>query len=58
MRFDKYQWNNFSSCPLQVFFLPPRIPHSPQRKANTIGLVIERARIPAEMDGLRLVRNC
>ena len=27
-----------------MFLLPPRIPHSPQRPVNTIGLVIERYR--------------
>jgi 3-hydroxyanthranilate 3,4-dioxygenase len=35
-----------------VFLLPPRIPHSPQRFADTVGLVIERKRGPAEKDGL------
>ena len=34
----------------EMFLLPPRIPHSPQRGANTIGLVIERYRKPDEMD--------
>ena len=38
---------------LQVFLLPPRIPHSPQRQAETVGMVIERKRIESEMDGLR-----
>jgi 3-hydroxyanthranilate 3,4-dioxygenase len=35
-----------------VFLLPPRIPHSPQRFADTVGLVIERRRGPTEKDGL------
>ncbi|XP_064602893.1 3-hydroxyanthranilate 3,4-dioxygenase-like [Liolophura sinensis] len=37
----------------QVFLLPARIPHSPQRKADTVGLVIERERNADELDGLR-----
>ena len=31
--------------------LPPRVPHCPQRPANTIGLVMERYREPHEKDG-------
>ncbi len=34
-----------------LFLLPPRTPHWPQRGANTIGLVIERYRKPTELDG-------
>jgi 3-hydroxyanthranilate 3,4-dioxygenase len=36
----------------QMFYLPPRVPHSPQRMAGSIGLVIERRRQPGEKDGL------
>lgn len=36
----------------EIFLLPPRIPHSPQRFADTVGLVIERQRLPGELDGL------
>jgi 3-hydroxyanthranilate 3,4-dioxygenase len=34
-----------------ILLLPPRVPHSPQRYANTVGLVIERQRRPEEQDG-------
>ena len=37
----------------QVFLLPSRVPHSPQREANTFGLVVERVRAQHELDGLR-----
>jgi 3-hydroxyanthranilate 3,4-dioxygenase len=36
----------------EVFYLPPRTPHSPQRMANSVGLVIERKRVNGELDGL------
>ena len=42
-----------------MFLLPPRTPHLPQRPANTIGLVIERYRKPHEKDGfLWFCENC
>jgi 3-hydroxyanthranilate 3,4-dioxygenase len=34
----------------EMFLLPPHIPHSPQRPANTVGLVIERHRTESEID--------
>ena len=36
----------------EIFYLPPRIPHSPQRMPGSIGLVIERRRLAHEQDGL------
>lgn len=42
-----------------MFYLPPRVPHSPQRPANTIGLVIERKRDDKELDGFQwYCENC
>jgi 3-hydroxyanthranilate 3,4-dioxygenase len=43
----------------EMFLLPPRVPHSPHRPANTVGLVIERNRRPGEKDGfLWFCENC
>ena len=36
-----------------MFILPSRVPHSPQRSADSLGLVIERRREEGEMDALR-----
>ncbi len=37
----------------EIFLLPARVPHSPQRPENTVGLVIERRRNAGERDHLR-----
>ncbi len=37
----------------EVLLIPSRLPHSPQRRAHTVGLVIERQRRPGELDGFR-----
>ena len=36
----------------EIFLLPGKVPHSPQRKANTVGLVVEKVRQPGMTDGL------
>lgn len=35
----------------EILLLPPKVPHSPLRFANTVGLVVERKRLPEELDG-------
>jgi len=35
----------------EILLLPPKVPHSPQRFENTVGLVVERKRLPGELDG-------
>jgi 3-hydroxyanthranilate 3,4-dioxygenase len=43
----------------EMFYLPPNVPHSPQRMPNSIGLVIERKRLPHEQDALMwFCENC
>ncbi len=43
----------------EIFLLPPKVPHSPQRTAGSIGLVIERYRRNGEKDGLMwFCENC
>ena len=43
----------------EIFLLPPRTPHSPQRPANTIGLVMEVYREKDEMDAcMWFCENC
>ena len=43
----------------EMFLLPPKVPHSPQRPAGSIGLVIERYRRDQEKDKLLwFCENC
>ena len=37
----------------EIYLLPARVPHSPQRPENTVGMVIERQRKQGELDHLR-----
>jgi 3-hydroxyanthranilate 3,4-dioxygenase len=37
----------------EVFLLPPLVPHSPQRPAGSVGLVVERRRAAGERDGFQ-----
>lgn len=37
----------------EIFLLPANVPHSPQRFANTVGMVVERNRRSDERDHLR-----
>lgn len=37
----------------EIFLLPARVPHSPQRPADTVGLVVERRRHEGELDGFQ-----
>src|SRR5690554_4268943 len=42
-----------------IFLLPPKVPHSPQREANTVGLVIEYKRPEGMRDALLwFCENC
>jgi 3-hydroxyanthranilate 3,4-dioxygenase len=42
-----------------VFLLPGNVPHSPQRPAGTLGMVVERKREPEELDAFQwYCENC
>jgi 3-hydroxyanthranilate 3,4-dioxygenase len=43
----------------EIFLLPPHVPHSPQRGAGTVGLVLERRRLAHELDSfLWVCKSC
>lgn len=43
----------------EIFLLPPKVPHSPQRPAGTVGLVVEVYRKHGEKDGfIWFCENC
>lgn len=37
----------------EIFLLPPKVPHSPRRPANTVGVVVEQTRAPGMIDKLQ-----
>src|SRR6202011_29228 len=43
----------------EMYLLPAEVPHSPQRPAGSVGLVVERRRAPPELDGFSsYCENC
>lgn len=43
----------------EVYLLPSEVPHSPQRPAGSVGIVVERRRSPDELDGFSwYCENC
>ncbi len=43
----------------EMYLLPAQVPHSPQRPAGSVGLVVERRRGPEEVDGFSwYCENC
>ena len=43
----------------EIFLLPPEVPHSPQRPAGSVGIVVERRRGADELDGFSwYCENC
>ncbi len=56
MTLEVYEHGTPRSIPIpqgSILLLPGSIPHSPQRQAGTVGLVLERERQAREVDGLR-----
>jgi 3-hydroxyanthranilate 3,4-dioxygenase len=43
----------------EMYLLPAEVPHSPQRPAGSVGVVVERRRSPQELDGFSwYCENC
>lgn len=36
-----------------IYLLPPKVPHSPRRPAGSVGLVVEKKRLPGQQDGFQ-----
>lgn len=49
---DRSEFRSVIVEPGSVYLLPARTPHSPQRPADSIGLVIEHRRLEGQKDGL------
>ena len=62
MRLDIMQDGQRQAIPIkagELFLLPAKVPHSPQRMPDSIGLVVERKRLAHEKDGLMwFCQNC
>lgn len=50
---DNGEFRDIPIGPGEIFLLPPNVPHSPQRPADTVGLVLESKRVPGELDVVR-----
>ena len=56
---DKNEFEDIKISEGEIFLLPAKTPHSPQRFENTVGLVIERERREHEKDALQwYCQNC
>ena len=50
---EEGEFRDIEIGPGEVFLLPAGVPHSPQRPADTVGLVVEHVRPADSEDGLR-----
>jgi 3-hydroxyanthranilate 3,4-dioxygenase len=48
---DQGQFRDVHIAPGEVYLLPPKTPHSPQRPSGSVGLVIEHKRTAEQKDG-------
>ncbi len=55
---DKGEFKDISIKEGEMFLLPPKTPHSPQRGPNTVGLVIEKKRETEDDGFLWFCENC
>lgn len=56
---ENHQARDISIKAGEMFLLPPKVPHSPQRPEGSIGLVVERYRTANEKDGFQwYCENC